>query len=166
MAFQSLFSNSLGTCLVTLLSTSVKSCKKNQLGFSVYSIYIGRTTDRNEKARRPICALKKVWKQLQPRIVAVHDQLPSFFCPQLCEPGILRSKCRRCIALGEVQDYIEEGGDRACSHGFDAGHRNGRGGSVSCEWYSRAIADQTVHRISIHSNQISPRLSPPLSKGV
>jgi len=100
MAFQSLFNNSLGICLVTLLSTSVKSCEfENQ--HSIAPIYSSGThmTDRNEEAACPIGALKHVREELQPGVVAVHDQL-SFpiiigLRLDLREPGVLRREGRR-----------------------------------------------------------------------
>lgn len=50
-------------------------------------------TDRNKEAACPIGALKHVREELQPGVVAVHDQLPSpiviVLCFDLREPCIL-----------------------------------------------------------------------------
>ena len=115
MAFQSLFNNSLGICLVTLLSTSVKSCEfENQ--HSIAPIYSNGTlmTDRNEEAACPIGALKHVREELQPGVVAVEDQIAVVeigLC--LSEPRVLSGQRRACIALGEIEYDIEERRDRA-----------------------------------------------------
>lgn len=56
-------------------------------------------TDRDKKAARSICALKNIWKELQPGIIAVHDQLPfaifKVLCSDLREPCVLRREGRR-----------------------------------------------------------------------
>ena len=107
MAFQSLFNNSLGICLVTLLSTSVKSCEFENQHF-IAPIYSSGTlmTDRNEEAACPIGALKHVRKELQPGVVAVHDQLAFLvtivLCLDLRKPCVLRSECGRGIRFSEV----------------------------------------------------------------
>jgi len=55
----------------------------SQFYSSTYTGIATGTTDRNEKARRPIGAAESVWKQLEPRVVAVHDQFPALLRLQL-----------------------------------------------------------------------------------
>lgn len=56
-------------------------------------------TDRDKKAARSVCALEDIGKELQPSIIAVHDQLPfaifKVLCFDLREPCILRREGRR-----------------------------------------------------------------------
>jgi hypothetical protein len=63
-------------------------------------------TDRNKKTARPIRSLEEVWKQLQPCVVTVHDQLAlavvKVLSFDLREPSVLCRKCRRSVRLGEV----------------------------------------------------------------
>jgi hypothetical protein len=69
-------------------------------------------TNRNEEAARAFTAPEKVTReQLQPCVVSVEYYMFIFLlasAPQLCEPGILRSQRRGRIALGKVEDEIEE----------------------------------------------------------
>ena len=101
------------------------------------------TTYRNKETARPIRTREEVWEQLQPRVVAVHDELAPIPGFQLCEPGILRRERGRGVALSEVEDHVEERGDRARGHGFDAGHGDGWGGGVGREREGGAVADET-----------------------
>lgn len=104
-------------------------------------------TDRNKETRRPICTLEKARKELQPRVIAIHDKLALFAAKvlglDLREPCILRAECGGRVRLGEVQDHIDEGGDGASGDGFDAGHGNGWRGSMSCERERSAVSYQT-----------------------
>jgi len=58
-------------------------------------------TDRNKKTARPIRALKEVRKQLQPRVVAIHDQLALAVVEvlgfDLREPCVLRAERGGCV---------------------------------------------------------------------
>jgi hypothetical protein len=56
---------------------------------SIYSDRAMVATNRNEEATRPVRTRKEVWKELQPRIIAVHDQPPALFRFQLREPCVL-----------------------------------------------------------------------------
>ena len=104
-------------------------------------------TDRNKETACPICPLKEVWKQLQPGIVAVHDQLsmpiPELLRLDLGEPGVLCCECRSRVGLGKVQDNVQKGGDGAGGDRFDAGHGDGGRGSVSREGEGSAVSNQT-----------------------
>lgn len=112
-------------------------------------------TDRNKETARPVCPLEEVWKELQPRIVAVHDQFP-LFVPKalgfdLREPSVLRCKCGGRVRFGEVENYIEKRGDRACSDGFHAWHGDCRRGSMSCKGYCGAVANEAIALSAIES---------------
>lgn len=54
-------------------------------------------TDRNKETGCPICTLEEVGEELQPRVVAVHDQLAlaaaKVLGSDLREPCILRAEC-------------------------------------------------------------------------
>lgn len=146
IAFQSLFSISVGTCLVTLLSTSVKSYAGNQ--YFIAPIYNGTLmTDRNKETSRSICALEDIWEELQPGIITVHDQLAfSIFivlCLDLREPCVLCCESRCSVRFGKVQDYIDERGYRARGNSFDARHGNCRRCSVRGERKCGAISYKT-----------------------
>lgn len=58
-------------------------------------------TDRNKETARAVRALEEVWEQLQPRIIAVHDQfsrpvsVPLGF--DLREPRVLCGECGCCV---------------------------------------------------------------------
>ena len=109
-------------------------------------------TDRNKETSCPICPLEEVWKQLQPRVITIHDQLAlaglKLLCSNLCEPCILSCKCRRGIGLCKVQYYIKEGGNGARSNGFDTGHRDSWRSSMSCEWEGIAVSNKTEGQLA------------------
>ena len=97
MTFQSVFASSSGTCLVTLLSTSVKSYSEVSalVHHTMYIVLLYapmrqiRSTDRNKEAGGAIEAAEGVWEEFEPGIVAIHDELAICFCFHLCEPCIL-----------------------------------------------------------------------------
>lgn len=68
--------------------------------------------------------------------------LPS--APKLCEPRVLRGERGGCIALGEVEDEIEEGWDGAGREGFDARHCDRRRSCMRGEWDSGAVSNQAI----------------------
>lgn len=51
------------------------------------------STNRNKETACSICALEEVWEQLQPSVVAIHDELPvailGLFRAHLRKPCIL-----------------------------------------------------------------------------
>lgn len=67
-------------------------------------------TDRDKKAARSVCALEDIWKELQPGIIAVHDQLPfaifKVLCLDLRKPSVLSRECRSGIRFGKVENYV------------------------------------------------------------
>lgn len=65
-------------------------------------------TYRDEEARRAIMAVKGVREQLQPGIIAVHEELPHALGFDLSQPRVLSSKCRRGVCLVEIQDQINK----------------------------------------------------------
>lgn len=104
------------------------------------------STDRNEKATGALAAPEEVaGEQLQPCVVSVEYY---FFtvcslaaAPQLCEPGVLRRKGGGSVALGEVEDQVEERRDGTGGEGFDAWHGDSRRGCMGGKWYGRAVPD-------------------------
>jgi hypothetical protein len=107
---------------------------------SIWFIYnSGRSTDRNKETARPLGALEEVGKQLQPRVVAVHDQLAALGF-DLREPRVLRAERGGRVRLGEVENHVDERGDRAGRDGFDAGHGDGGRGCVRGEAEGSAVA--------------------------
>ena len=106
-----------------------------------------RSTDRNEKARSPVCPRKGAGEELQPRVITVHDQLairPPF---QLAWPSILTRQTRRLVRLGEVQDYVQERRNRTRRHGLDSWHGDGRRRRVSSVRHCRSISYQALREV-------------------
>jgi hypothetical protein len=105
-------------------------------------------TNRNEEAARAFAAPEKVTReQLQPCVVAIKYYMFIFLlasAPKLREPRILHSQRRGRIALGEVEDEVEEGWDGACCKGFDARHGDCWRSCVGGERDSSAISDQAI----------------------
>jgi len=107
-------------------------------------------TNRNEEAARAFTAPEEVTReQLQPCVVSIEYHmlillLPS--APKLRKPRILRGERGGRIALGEVEDEIEEGWDGAGRQGFDARHGDRRRSSVRGEWYGSAVSNQAVRQ--------------------
>ena len=105
-------------------------------------------TNRNEEAACAFTAPEEVPReQLQPCVVSIEYHmfillLPS--APKLCEPRVLRGERGGCIALGEVEDEIEEGWDGAGREGFDARHCDRRRSCMRGEWDSGAVSNQAI----------------------
>lgn len=99
------------------------------LGEVLYSSAFALTPDtliqatyRHEKATRPIRAIKHARKQLQPCIIAIHDQLSGTSGAHLGQPGILVGQTGRLICLVQVEDDIQERRDRPRGDGLQPRH--------------------------------------------
>ena len=94
----------------------------------------GGRTDRNEEAARTIGTLEDgvTREQLEPRIVAVEYETAAAGA-DLRKPRVLRRERGAGVALGEVEDEIEEGRHGAGGEGFDARHGHGGRCCVSRE---------------------------------
>lgn len=82
-------------------------------------------TDRNEETRSAICPQKCIRKQLEPCVVAIHDELSLVLVLDLRKPCILVREGGRGIGFGKVQDYIEEGRYGAGGDGLHPRHGYG-----------------------------------------
>jgi hypothetical protein len=107
-------------------------------------------TNRNEEAACAFTAPEEVPReQLQPCVVSIEYHmfillLPS--APKLRKPRVLHGERGGRIALGEVEDEIEEGWDGASRKGFDARHGDRRRSSVRGEWDGSAVSNQAVRQ--------------------
>jgi hypothetical protein len=140
---------------VTFRSTSVKSYQKSHIQFhSAFYVqqsaqHQARTaTNRNEEARRPIRSHEHVREQLEPGIIAKHDEPAGALAvppgPHLGQPGVLRGQRTRRVRLGEVEDGVDKGRDRPRRHGLDSRHRHRRRRRVRREGDRLSAADQSV----------------------
>jgi hypothetical protein len=78
------------------------------LSYMFYQQTRARSTDRYKEATRAVCAGEEVaGEEFEPCIVSIEHDLAAFGT-DLRQPGILAREGGRCIALGEVQDKIEE----------------------------------------------------------
>ena len=85
----------------------VHLCKvlmRDQLWSSIYD----RGAYRYEKARCSILAIERLGEQLEPGVVAVHEELSSVSSFELGKPGVLHCQRRRSVALVEIKDQIDE----------------------------------------------------------
>ena len=104
-----------------------------------------RLTYRYEEAARPLLPPKEVLvrEQFEPSIIPIKHQPPSSSA-DLRKPGILRCERGGGIALGEIEDEVEEGRDGAGGEGFHAGHGDSWGRGVGGEGNGVAGADKTI----------------------
>ena len=79
---------------------------------------------RYKEARSSISTVEKSRKELQPRVVSVHDQPTPLLRLHLCKPGILCCKSGACIGLGEIENNIEEARYRSRGDGLYPWHCN------------------------------------------
>ena len=110
-------------------------------------MYIGTLkTDRNKETACPIRTVEKVREKLQPCVIAIHDQLAfsiiELLCFDLRKPRVLSRKRRGRVRLGEVENHVHKGRDRARCDGFDAGHGNGGGRCVSGKGKRGAVSNE------------------------
>lgn len=89
--------------------------------------------DRNKETGRSICSVKGLRKELEPRVIPIHDNLPSLLCLHLCQPCILCSERGRSVWLCEIQDHIEERWYRASCDCLYSRHGNCRRCSMRSE---------------------------------
>lgn len=97
-------------CLVTLLSTSVKSWTESQQarrGLTVHGlIRVFTSTNRNEEARRAIGTSKGFREKFQPSVVAIHDETTIALVLHLRQPRILMCETRRLVTFCKVEDHV------------------------------------------------------------
>ena len=60
----------------------------------------------NEEASRTIRSSKEIWKEFQPSIVSIHDQLALLFRLHLSQPRVLVCQGRSRIRFSKVEDNI------------------------------------------------------------
>jgi len=106
-------------------------------------------TDRNEEATCAFTAPEEVArKQLQPCVVAIEYYffiLPTLAAAtELRKPSILCSEGGRGVALGEIENEIEEGWHGAGGESLDTRHCDCRRSCVGGKRDSRAVSDQTA----------------------
>lgn len=65
-------------------------------------------TYRNKEARRSIVAVKGVWKQLQPCIIAIHDKFAIVLGLDLCQPRILGRELGRGVAFINIENEVHK----------------------------------------------------------
>jgi hypothetical protein len=138
--------------LIAFYRVPSRQCRQQQLACQRFDWRYACTcvpTDRNEEATGAFTAPEEVSReQLQPCIVAVEYYF--FILPilaaatELGKPSILCSERGRGVALGEIEDEIEEGWHGAGGESLDTRHCNCRRSSVGGEGDSRAVSDQTA----------------------
>lgn len=139
--------------------------KKSILSYGFfYGVTRASFTDRNEEATCAVGAGEEgSGEELEPGVVTVEGEgvvgggafgLAGFPATpaasyktcgaQLSEPCVLRGERGAGVALGEVEDEVEEGWDGACGKRFDAWHGDGGRSRVGGEGYSCTGADEAA----------------------
>jgi hypothetical protein len=105
---------------------------------------VGKATYCDEEARGPVVTVKRLGKQLEPRIIAVHEKLACVFGLELGQPGVLGGQCGRGVGFVKVEDKVDKGGDRSRGDGLDPRHRHCRRPSIGREGNGAAFADEAI----------------------
>jgi hypothetical protein len=103
---------------------------------------------RYKEARGSIRTVEKSRKELQPRVVSVHDQPTILLRLHLCKPGILCCKSGACIGLGEIENNIQETRYRSRGDGLYPWHCDCRGTRMAGKGQCGAGPDQTATAVN------------------
>jgi hypothetical protein len=124
-------------------------------------------TNRNEEAACAFTAPEEVPReQLQPCVVSIEYHMFILLLtppPELCKPRVLRRERGGRIALGKVEDEIEEGWDGTGCESFHSRHGDSRRSCVRGEWNRSAISNQAM-RWSDLSYRLEPGMNEPLNE--
>lgn len=104
----------------------------------------------DEEARGAIHAVKSVGKELEPRIITIHEQFPGIFGFELSQPCVLSGETGRGVTLVNVENEVDKGGDGASGDGLDAWHSHRGGPRIGGIREGVAVSDESTGAVSIH----------------